>query len=156
MAKTPMRCPFSGKMCRECSLFRGRHYYLCNDNNYRGHIDIKEIAQVNKRESAVKSNIRQFDVDTLKKLCEPWSQNDSSPDYIPKIKLKVIYREDGTSRIFEPAQAKTWDWDNPRIVRTFGNVQVGSFNKLMEMIRYQEGQGAKEVTIFEAPWFLLA
>lgn len=29
MAKVKMTCPFSGKPCRECSVYRGRHYYLC-------------------------------------------------------------------------------------------------------------------------------
>jgi hypothetical protein len=29
MAKVKMMCPFSGQPCRECSVYRGRHYYLC-------------------------------------------------------------------------------------------------------------------------------
>lgn len=29
MAKAKMVCPFSGKQCRECAVYRGRHYYLC-------------------------------------------------------------------------------------------------------------------------------
>ena len=40
MAKKKMICPFSGKLCRECSMFRGRHYFLCFDRKYRGSIDI--------------------------------------------------------------------------------------------------------------------
>ncbi|MBI4647211.1 MAG: hypothetical protein HY738_11650 [Bacteroidia bacterium] len=30
MAKTKMVCPFSRKFCKECPLFIGRHYYLCD------------------------------------------------------------------------------------------------------------------------------
>jgi hypothetical protein len=39
MAKEDMICPFSGKLCRECALYRGRHYYLCFSKKYRGHLE---------------------------------------------------------------------------------------------------------------------
>jgi hypothetical protein len=39
MAKEKMLCPFSGKLCKECPLYRGRHYYLCFSKNYRGHLE---------------------------------------------------------------------------------------------------------------------
>jgi len=39
MAKEKMLCPFSGKLCKECPLYRGRHYYLCFNKNYRGHLE---------------------------------------------------------------------------------------------------------------------
>jgi hypothetical protein len=39
MAKEDMLCPFSGKFCRECALYRGRHYYLCFSKKYRGHLE---------------------------------------------------------------------------------------------------------------------
>jgi hypothetical protein len=29
MTKSKMLCPFSKSLCRECAVFRGRHYYLC-------------------------------------------------------------------------------------------------------------------------------
>jgi hypothetical protein len=38
MAKENMLCPFSGKLCQECPLYRGRHYYLCFNQHYRGHL----------------------------------------------------------------------------------------------------------------------
>ncbi len=31
-----MNCPFSGKGCKECSIYRGRHYFLCFSKRYRG------------------------------------------------------------------------------------------------------------------------
>jgi hypothetical protein len=43
LAKVKMICPFSGKYCKECSLYRGRHYLLCFNNNYRGYL--KESAR---------------------------------------------------------------------------------------------------------------
>jgi hypothetical protein len=38
MAKTKMVCPFSNKVCEECALYRGRHYYLCFCTKYRGYL----------------------------------------------------------------------------------------------------------------------
>jgi hypothetical protein len=49
MAKEKMLCPFSGKLCKECPLYRGRHYYLCFNKSYRGHLeDTGEAAAENK------------------------------------------------------------------------------------------------------------
>jgi hypothetical protein len=39
VAKEDMICPFSGKLCRECPIYRGRHYYLCFNKRYRGHLE---------------------------------------------------------------------------------------------------------------------
>jgi len=36
MAKTRMICPFSGELCKECPVYRGRHYFLCFCEKYRG------------------------------------------------------------------------------------------------------------------------
>jgi hypothetical protein len=38
MAKAEMICPFSSKLCKECALYRGRHYYLCFCKRYRGYV----------------------------------------------------------------------------------------------------------------------
>ena len=38
MAKTRMMCPFSGQLCKDCPVYRGRHYYLCFCEKYRGHL----------------------------------------------------------------------------------------------------------------------
>jgi hypothetical protein len=35
MAKTRMMCPFSGGICKDCPVYRGRHYYLCFCEKYR-------------------------------------------------------------------------------------------------------------------------
>jgi len=49
MAKEKMLCPFSGQLCRECPLYRGRHYYLCFNKSYRGHLEnADEAATKNK------------------------------------------------------------------------------------------------------------
>jgi hypothetical protein len=33
--KTAMTCPFSRKACKECAVYRGRHYYLCMERAFR-------------------------------------------------------------------------------------------------------------------------
>jgi hypothetical protein len=38
MARIPMLCPFSKDLCRECTIYRGRHYYLCFRKEYRGYL----------------------------------------------------------------------------------------------------------------------
>jgi hypothetical protein len=38
MAKTKMLCPFSGELCKDCPVYRGRHYYLCFCEKYRGYL----------------------------------------------------------------------------------------------------------------------
>ena len=38
MAKLKMICPFSKELCKECAIYRGRHYYLCFCEKYRGHL----------------------------------------------------------------------------------------------------------------------
>lgn len=41
MAKERMVCPFSNRLCEECALYRGRHYYLCFCREYRGYLGIR-------------------------------------------------------------------------------------------------------------------
>jgi len=36
MAKEKMVCPISKTMCVDCSIYRGRHYYLCYSKGYQG------------------------------------------------------------------------------------------------------------------------
>jgi hypothetical protein len=39
MAKQDMICSFSSKLCQECAIYRGRHYYLCFSEKYRGRLE---------------------------------------------------------------------------------------------------------------------
>jgi hypothetical protein len=38
MAKKKMLCPFSSRLCRDCPVYRGRHYALCFSESYRGYL----------------------------------------------------------------------------------------------------------------------
>lgn len=39
MAKITMVCPFSKELCRDCPVYRGRHYYCCFDAKHQGCLD---------------------------------------------------------------------------------------------------------------------
>jgi len=36
LVKKKVVCPFSGRPCKNCAVYLGRHYYLCSSTNYRG------------------------------------------------------------------------------------------------------------------------
>lgn len=38
MAKARMICPFSSTICKDCPVYRGRHYLLCFCQKYRGYL----------------------------------------------------------------------------------------------------------------------
>jgi hypothetical protein len=151
MAKTPMRCPFNDKLCIECTLYRGRHYYLCNCEHYRGYI--KPTNKV-----ITHGRIESAGFDKIKELLEPWSVMPNKVKenaFEPKIKLKIIDMESGKLSTCEPAEAKTWEWDNPSIMRIINGSQINSWTKLAEIMQYQEEKGAKELVIYEGPRFMM-
>jgi len=150
MAKTPMRCPFNDKLCKECQIYRGRHYYLCAKENYRGHI--KTTTEVKDFNISDK-----FDMATFKKVFEPWTGNDAAanPDDI-KMKIKVINREDNTEKYVTLAETKNWDWGNTVMMRTVNGKHVTSWVEFSEIVRYQNSKGTTELIVFEAPAFMVA
>ena len=58
MSKAKMVCPFSGKMCIECGIFRGRHAGFCYVTTYRGY---GPEGQVLKKPEKKRSNGTTFD-----------------------------------------------------------------------------------------------
>jgi hypothetical protein len=149
MAKLPMLCPFNEKMCEECQLYRGRHYYLCTNEHYRGYIKSRKKV---KRDT----NVKQVNIETIKRLFEPWSVRNSNPGGTSNMRLKVVDLEHGTTAFYTLEEAKKWNWDDPRIMRTIFGGHVASYKKLSEIVNFQEEKGVKEITIVEAPLFMLA
>jgi hypothetical protein len=149
MAKTNMLCPFNHKLCEECPLYRGRHYYLCFCQKYRGYIGGSE--------QSAKSGVNGHPVDLLAvfKQIEPWADVGLLPGIESKVKLKVIDMEDETTRVCDLDEAKTWDWSNPEIMRMIGGVQITSWNKLVEVVSFKAKKGYKEVELYEAPRFMM-
>lgn len=149
MAKTLMRCPFNEKMCKDCELYRGRHYYLCTCEKYRGYIKSKQRVSFN-------GHNKPLDLETIKKLFEPWSVKQNKLERpVLKIKLKVIDMESGTQRYVSPFEANNWKWGDPNIMRVVNGGHITSWEKLLEIMHYQEQRGIKELVIYEAPRFML-
>jgi hypothetical protein len=147
MAKTNMLCPFSQKLCSECPLYRGRHYYLSLCQKYRGYIEKPEGTKPGANHNAV-------DFPTLWKLVQPWADGHDS-ETKPKTKLKLIDVDNDTSRFFELEEAKNWDWDDPTMMRVIGELQVTSWDNLVELVRFKAKKGYREVVVYEAPRFML-
>ena len=55
MAKAEMICPFSGELCKECAIYRGRHYYLCFCQKYRGYVE--KSGRVSKPSAPISSGV---------------------------------------------------------------------------------------------------
>lgn len=148
MAKTNMLCPFSQRLCSECPLYRGRHYYLSSCQQYRGYIGkSKESTKPGNNHSPV-------DFQAMWKLVQPWAES-SQPETEPKIRLRLIDVENETSRVFDLAEAKNWDWSDPEMMRLIGDLQITSWEKLVELVRFKAKKGHREVDIYEAPRFML-
>jgi hypothetical protein len=57
VARAEMICPFSGKLCKECAIYRGRHYFLCFNKKYRGYLEnAEELSEVNTTLNNASSN----------------------------------------------------------------------------------------------------
>jgi len=148
MAKTNMLCPFSDRLCSECPLYRGRHRYLGTCQKYRGYIGQPKGSQ------KPGSNHSPADFEAMWKQIQPWAES-SQPETEPEVKLKLIDVENETSRVFNIDEAKTWDWSDPTTMRVIGNLQVTSWDKLVEIVRFKAKKGHREVEIYEAPRFML-
>ncbi|MGD0232997.1 MAG: hypothetical protein ABSC55_00500 [Syntrophorhabdales bacterium] len=59
MAKAKMVCPFSGKLCIQCGIFRGRHAGFCYVTTYRGHM---QEGQVLKKPETTRNSDTKFDL----------------------------------------------------------------------------------------------
>ena len=147
MAQIDMLCPFTEKLCDECPLYRGRHYYLGSCKNYRGYLG--------KAKGAPKSGTDHQSVDfqALRKLMEPWAGHRVKAD--PKLRLKVIDMETGKARVCPLEEAKTWDWDNPKMMRMISGFHITSWERLTELASFKAKKGYREVEVYEGPRFML-
>jgi hypothetical protein len=96
MAKEIMKCPFSNRICEECAIYRGRHYFLCYAEKYRGHIDTQNKNRTNK---AFKINTKpEFDIPLVvpKGAIDPFSNNNlDSKHSVKKLKRRPISNASG-------------------------------------------------------------
>jgi hypothetical protein len=149
MAKTNMLCPFDHKLCDECAVYRGRHYYLSLCKHYRGYID---GPGKNTNSGALDQAV---DIKAFDRLIGPWAGRRDEVETIPEVSLRVINMETGETTICKPEETRNWDWGNTEILRIIDGFHVTSWDKLLEILHYKAGKGSQEVTVYEGPRFML-
>lgn len=78
MAKTTMICPFSEKACKKCGAYRGRHYFLCYCEHYRGYV--KPGTRAGKRDF-VWRNPGKINIPLLKITTDPFDDSNLEKKY---------------------------------------------------------------------------
>ncbi len=148
MAKADMICPFSRKMCKECEIYRGKHYFLCYCRSYRGYLGgpkagTQSISQIN-----------QINFKALEEKLNPWTGTAGDTKQ-PEITLKILDLETNKVRVGSLGEAKNWNWKDARIMRIIDGRHITSWNGLCEMLRYKAEKGFREVELHEGPRFML-
>lgn len=63
MAKVKMVCPLSGNPCKDCAIYRGRHYFLCFSGDYRGRVaDAEEPTKTSESLASEMRSSRKFEM----------------------------------------------------------------------------------------------
>jgi hypothetical protein len=97
-----------------------------------------------------------LDFNKIKGLLDPWSTTSNTADENElKIKLKLFDVENSKETIYDLKDAKMWTWDDPSIMRVIAGTHINSWEKLLEIARYSEEKGLRELIIREAPRFML-
>ena len=66
MAKEKMVCTFSDRLCEECALYRGRHYYLRFCKKYRGYLgESKDVHRAKYHTRPRVSSNEQFEMPSI-------------------------------------------------------------------------------------------
>ena len=58
-------------------------------------------------------------------------------------------------RFYWVEETKTWDWDNPKIMRIIDGRHVTSWYNLLEILNYKVQKSCQEVELHEGPRFIL-
>lgn len=66
-----MLCPFSKKACRECPLYKGRHYYLCYCSKYRGYLGSESKTKRELAKTAI-NKFKDFEMPPVLKPSPTW------------------------------------------------------------------------------------
>ena len=144
MAKTDMLCPFTHGLCKECSVFRGRHYYLSLCKYYGGYIGEPDATDADVTGHAVDQQVMEY---------APAA--DAQPLDTSGLTLKVVDMETGEARVCGLEETKTWNWGDPTIMRMVDGRQMTGWEKLIEFISCKARKGSHEIVLYEAPRFML-
>jgi hypothetical protein len=135
-------CPFSKSRCTECAIYRGRHQYMAFSGEHQG--------CANGPDDHIAAYFQ-----AVEECLDPWADSGVRMINEPRIRLRVVDVESGETKICEFNETKTWDWDNPEMMRLVDGRQVKSFDNLMDIVCYKAEKGYEEVKIYEAPRFMI-
>ncbi len=78
MAKRGMLCPFSGRLCKNCSAYIGRHYFMCYKPGYRGYLGDEKRSRKENGAQSVTNRKTDFSVPELKhrENLDPFTRED--------------------------------------------------------------------------------
>jgi hypothetical protein len=141
MPKGNYVCPFTNKSCHQCVLYRGRHCYL--DNHREGRAHISDSAEI------------KADFQALFEALQPELDAGTQSGEIPRITLRVIDVENGTSNICPLEEARRWDWGDEQTIRLIDGRHLTSWDGLVEVLAHKAAKGYPEVKLYVAPRFMV-
>jgi hypothetical protein len=150
MAKPDLLCPITRTLCKDCSLYRGRHYSMPFCKFYRERT--KGSARPVKQEPVTAESVKELSL-----MLEPWKTETSLSSGLEScrgVNLKITDIETDEVRYCPVEELESWDWGNPEQVRLIDGRQVTSFDQLVKMVVYLLEEG-KEIDLFEGPRFMM-
>ena len=150
-------CPFSGRGCRNCALYRGRHGYItCNDADGTPETRIVKKVEIDWQERFKEAlHNKEEDVPDTGEALGPSPNGTNTADGEKyRISLTVLDKETGERRVCTVSEASAWDWDNRQKVRSIGPWHIYSFERLLSVLAYKAATGCEEVELVEAPFYM--
>lgn len=151
MAKLDFRCPITHVVCKDCSLYRGRHYFLPFCRYYRDRTQ-------NPVDPARPAPVTAESFKEMFGIVSAW-EDETTPSVEPESfrggRIKVIDAETDESRYCSLEELKTLDWDNPEQMRILNGCQITSWRQLAGMVSSMMEQGDDEIELYDAPRFML-
>ncbi|MEJ2739180.1 MAG: hypothetical protein P8105_05040 [Dehalococcoidia bacterium] len=141
MKNTQRLCPISRRDCKQCVLFRGKHLYLNVCKAAPGTPD-KKIKALSLRKPG---NFKPTHRVAKKRVTGP----------LPNIILKVVDAETEGSAYHGLQEAQKWDWNDPTLTRVSEDVNVYSWEELVEIARSKAKNNYRELVVREIPRFML-
>ena len=151
MAKLDFLCPITQVLCKDCSLYRGRHYSMPFCKLYRER-------SKNSPDPARREPITEESVKELNRMLEPWKNETAlsvTPDSYREVKIKITDMETDAVRYCQVEELENWDWGNPEQTRLIDGRQVTSFDQFVRMVAYLMEEGHNEIDLYEAPRFMM-
>ena len=143
--KTTRLCPFSHRDCRQCAIFRGKHLYLNVCKAAPGTPD-KKIKALSSSKPVVYKTAKGVSGPRIKK---------SDTEALPGIAIKVIDAATEESAYHGLKEAEKWDWNDPTLTRVSEDVNVYSWEELVEIARSRAKSGYREMVVRIVPRYML-